>query len=211
MKYIPTLLIVALVVGGFAYYTLFAGPNRALLEQVSQPDEVTVSKEDEVKTIEWEPRSGTASLKELQSWGDNIECTISFETDDFVYSDGRMQSIEGTYFVGGGKIRGDFLTQAPDLSGQILTSMIIDGSQMYLWSEIEGGQYGMKMDLSDADQTPVDTNEPISLDEAVTYNCKQWKEVDNTIFLPPSNILFNDMNELLQTGMEYGTIYEEAE
>jgi hypothetical protein len=108
-------------------------------------------------------------------------------------------------------MRGDFLTPTPDLSGQVLSSMIINDSYFYVWTEIEGQSYGIKTDLSLPSDATLDAREPVPLDDIVMYNCKPWKNVDRTVFVPPSTVLFQDSNELMQGGMEYGTIYEELE
>jgi hypothetical protein len=124
-------------------------------------------------------------------------------------SDGQRST--GTYFVSDGSMRGDFLTAAPDMSGEILSSMIIDAGMMYVWSEIEGGMYGVKMDLSKVADTEVESREPVSMDATVDYDCKPWLIVDRTVFVPPATVLFQDMSQLMQGGMEYGTIYEGGE
>lgn len=203
MKYISILGILAILVAVFAYYTLFSGPNRSMPQQADQSEIVI---EQEQTTNKWEPRSGVASLKELMNLGNNIECSISQKADG---TEGENESFEGTYFVSNSSIRGDFLTQSPDLNGQILSSMIIDGSHMYMWSNIDGQSYGMKMSLSELNQHEEDDNNSISLSDEVEYNCKQWENVDNTIFLPPADVLFSDFGEHMKTGMEYGTIYAE--
>ena len=150
-----------------------------------------------------EPRRGTGSLDSLRLLGEDLECTISYDDP------AQQATVEGTYFVSNGDLRGDFLTASPDLSGQILSSMILVNETMYVWSEIEGALYGVQFDLALLTDTTVETSEPIELDAEVTYDCQPWPNVDRTIFDPPSTVLFQDMNELMQAGMEYGTLYEE--
>ena len=90
--------------------------------------------------------------------------------------------------------------------------MIMVDDVMYTWSEIDGQQYGVKMDVSKAtDTSEVYDQGPIKAGEPVNYTCKLWQSVDASVFVPPSTVLFQDMNTLMQTGMEYGTVYNKGE
>jgi len=202
MKYVGILAATALVIVGFIYYMLFAAPAYEMTDRAAESTaqyEVSETK-DNARNIE--PRQGFGTLTELRLLGDNLECTVSFTDEE------NNTVVEGTYFVSENNMRGDFLTDAPDLSGQVLTSMIIKDNISYVWSEIEGQTYGMKVDLSLAESAAVDTNEPIDPDAVVKYDCKPWPNVDGTVFEPPRGVLFQDMSALLRSGMEYGTIYE---
>ncbi len=188
----------------FGYFALFATPAQKMVNEAEDVlAELSVEADD--KAAAPVARQGTGSLEMLRLLGEDLECTIA-------YTDAEQGSaVEGTYFVSGGSMRGDFLTESPDLSGQILSSIVIDDKNMYVWSEIEGQTYGMKMDLSLVDDPTYDAREPVALDAAVTYDCKPWRNVDRTVFVPPSTVLFQDMSEMMQAGMEYGTVYEDAE
>lgn len=183
---------------------LFAAPAYELTDKAAESAAQYEVSDTTTVTGEVEPKQGFGTLAELRLLGENLECTVSFTDEE------NNTSVEGTYFVSGNNMRGDFLTDAPDLSGQILTSMIIKDNISYVWSEIEGEMYGMKMDLSLAESTSADTNEPIDMDATVSYDCKPWPLVDGTVFEPPQTVLFQDMNALLRSGMEYGTIYNEG-
>lgn len=80
---------------------------------------------------------------------------------------------------------------------------------MYLWSEIDGVAYGIKADLSKNSDGVLDDKKPIPFDADVRYDCKPWANVDNTVFVPQGDVLFQDIDEMMQSGMEYGTVYEE--
>src|SRR5690606_19389757 len=113
--------------------------------------------------------------------------------------------IMGSYFVANGNVRGDFVLQSADL-GEVVTSYINDGTSIYLWSDINGESYGVVTSLDQ--QQLIATQEPIPADARVRYQCQPWQVVDNSIFEPPSGILFK---EAVQADMEYGTVYEEGE
>ena len=201
-----TLAALAIAVGGFAYYTLFWDRTPDLAPGATGDDTTeasdTATSDD---TTDREPFSGVGTLLELQDEGEALECSITYTDAD---TDTR---VTGTYFVAGEQLRGDFLTDSPDLSGQILTSMTIDATTMYTWTETDGEQFGMRVDLppDSEDFGEIDANEPVPLDQQVQYTCTPWANVDNTIFQPPSDVLFQDMSELMQSGMEYGTLYDE--
>lgn len=198
-----TLGVLAAVVAGFAYYTLF-WDQTSLPAPATEEVAVPAAADEAATTTEQEPIAGTGSLADLQARGEALECTITYTDPD------AETAVEGTYFVVNEKQRGDFLTESPDLSGEILTSMIIADETMYTWTEIEGEQYGMQVDLTSMAESEVDANEPVPMDAAVEYTCTPWVNVDNTIFLPPSDVIFRDLSELMQGGMEYGTLYEEG-
>lgn len=152
------------------------------------------------------PTIGEASLKDLLSKGVNMECGIKYKVD------GSTEDVQGTYFTGYGKMRGDFII---DISGkESVSSMILDGDVLYSWSEIDGEKYGVKIDTKvvaeqqSQGQAP-ETNEPVPLEDVVNYDCKPWAKVDESIFEPPSDIIFKDFNSIINAGMEFGTIYEE--
>ena len=203
MKYAYILGVLAVIVG-FAYWSLLSvsSEDKQMTDAATQSEALS---QNGIAANEPSEFSGTGTLETLRLRGENVECAISFTPD------GGAEPIEGTFFTSDGKIRGDFLVPSPDLTGQVLSSMILDGSMMYAWTEIEGEAYGMKVDVSQFSQDGVETNEPVSMDKEVRYECKPWLSVDNSVFIPPTDVLFQDMSQLLQSGMEYGTVYEEGE
>ncbi|MEN9922440.1 MAG: hypothetical protein RL097_717 [Candidatus Parcubacteria bacterium] len=204
MKNIAILAVVAIALLTFGYITLFSTPAQKMADEAVEVA-AELSLESASTTVVSAVRQGSGSLEMLRLLGEDLECTV-------VYIDSNEETtVEGTYFVSAGNMRGDFLTPTPDLSGQVLSSMIINDSYFYVWTEIEGQSYGIKTDLSLPSDATLDAREPVPLDDIVMYNCKPWKNVDRTVFVPPSTVLFQDSNELMQGGMEYGTIYEELE
>lgn len=200
MKYITILGLVLVSIIAFGYYTLFSSPaNETASEAEAIQDQLSEEKAEAI--VEFEPQQGAGSLRSLQLLGVDLECAIVHEDSE------QGTAVEGTYFVSDGDMRGDFLTESPDLSGQVLSSMIVTDSVMYIWSEIEGESYGMKVDLAAAEESSMHTQEAVPLDANVQYDCKPWKNVDRTVFEPPADVLFQDMNDLIPAGMEYGTIY----
>lgn len=92
-----------------------------------------------------------------------------------------------------------------------VSSIIVLENTMYVWTELSGESYGVKMPVTAAGADDVPTQEPVGLDERVQYSCQEWSQVDQSVFIPPTDVLFQDLSEVLQSGMEYGTVYEEGE
>lgn len=194
---------VAVVVGGVAIYMLFGNTskNEAVVSNVeSMTEEVEVAAEPLL--------SGVGSMNSLLEMGANLECSVIFRDDQ---NTGIMT--EGTYFTSLGRMRGDFVVSTNE--GETVSSMILDGDEMYSWTEIEGEKYGMKISMTDlaaskeSDNMP-EAREAVSLDADVRYNCQPWDNVDSSIFVPPNDTIFKDYKDLMNVGMEYGTSYEGA-
>tara|TARA_B100000508_G_scaffold59047_1_gene45829 strand:+ start:6472 stop:7110 length:639 start_codon:yes stop_codon:yes gene_type:complete len=205
MKYVIALGFVAVIVSVFAYTTLFDTQSTDL--STGQKVSETISSEDQAKSeaSESEKQVGRATLENLRLFGQDLECSIRYrgETD--------TEAVDGTFFIADGRTRGDFLTESPDLDGQILSSIILDNDMLYTWSEIDGEKYGMKMDMSVVESIGGEDQvkqQAVPMDQDVQYECVPWRNVDNTVFEPPTEVLFQDFSELLNSGMEYGTIYE---
>lgn len=201
MRNVLILGLVAVGIAGFGYFALFSTPAQHMAEEAKESADELSAESTKTPAVA-EPREGTGTLEYLRLLGEDLECVILYEDTE------RQHTVEGTYFVSAGSMRGDFLTESPDLTGKVLSSMIIDGQDMYVWSDIEGQLYGMKVDLSLTANGVVDTHEPVALDKAVRYDCKPWPNVDRTVFTPPATVMFQDMSTLMQSGMEYGTVYD---
>jgi hypothetical protein len=204
MKNVAILALAAVAIIGFAYFAIFSTPANELASEAESTINELSSESASVPAVP-ESRKGNGTLESLRLLNEDLECEITYTNDE------QRSKVAGTYFVSEGSMRGDFLTESPDLSGQILSSMIIDNGLMYIWSEIEGEQYGIKVELSATGQPDVQSREPVSMNDEVEYNCKSWKNVDRTVFIPPATVLFQDMNQLIKNGMEYGNIFEEGD
>ncbi|MBP9842752.1 MAG: hypothetical protein KBC62_01985 [Candidatus Pacebacteria bacterium] len=190
--------VIALLVAGYAFLVLFgtekANPTTEQVEQVSVDG---VGTPTDKKLF-----SGIGSLKKLQAEQKDLECQVVFEQGD-------KGNIEGTYFTSKGNVRGDFVVPAPEFGGTILSSMIVGGNAMYVWSKIGGDTFGFKSDVTKERDEAVDTNEPVPLDAEVKYTCTEWTEVDGSVFVPPVDVQFQDIDAVIDAGMEYGTIEPE--
>jgi predicted RNA-binding protein len=202
MKYLIGLGVATLLIVAFAYFWLFSGnelqtAQQEMGEAVVQLETQSGSKDPKAEL------NGFGSMNDLLGREKNLECQIT-TIDNTVAN-------EGTFFVADHKIRGDFITQSPEQEEAAVSSIIVMEDTMYVWTEIGGESYGVKSNLQAAKEADVQTQEPVSLDERVKYSCQSWEQVDQSIFIPPTDVLFQDMSAVLQGGMEYGTVYEEGE
>lgn len=186
--------IIGLLAALFAWVSIFG--NKKDAQTNTDVEQVSV---DGVGIAEGkQPFSGVDSLASLQAQGKNLECQVVYEQK------GVEGATEGTYFTSNGNLRGDFVVPAPEFGGTIVSSMIVGGSSMYVWSTIDGDTFGFKSDITN--DTKVDSNEPVPLDAQVKYTCTEWENVDGSVFVPPADVTFKDLGAAIDAGMEYGVM-----
>lgn len=200
MKNIIILGVVAAAFAGTAIYALLFHQPAKVNEEVQIPQSEEVEALPEVEKDE--SFSGAGPLGSLLNYGKNLECAITYIPNEY------EQTVSGTYFVSGVSVRGDFLINSPDLGGEVLSSIIINDGTFYSWSTINGASYGMKADIS-AMSNAEGIKQPVPQDAKVEYTCDTWNPVDGSVFVPPSTVRFQEYGSLLETGMEYSTIYNE--
>jgi|AntRauTorcE11897_2_1112592.scaffolds.fasta_scaffold00809_14 hypothetical protein len=202
MKYVGILGVGAVLVAGFAYYTLFAGPTAPEAPERSSADDVAAEAVPvDPLDQEREDFAGAGTLASLVARNESLECQVTYIPNPL------EDEITGSFFTANGNVRGDFLVSTPDLNGQMLSSVIFDGDTLYSWSEIDGELYGFKMATDTFISDEESDTAPIPDDTEVQYNCLTWPAVDYTIFEPPTSVLFTDMTDVSGV-METGILYE---
>jgi len=202
MKYLLGLAVTTLIVVILAYFWLFSG-NELQTAQEEMNEAVAQLETETGKNTPEAELNGFGTMNDLLGRETDLECQIT-TIDNSVAS-------EGTFFVADKQIRGDFITESPDLEGDAVSSIIITDGTMYVWTEIAGESFGVKSQLQATVEADIQTQEPVGLDERMKYSCQKWEQVDQSVFIPPTDVLFQDMSQVLQGGMEYGTVYEEVE
>jgi hypothetical protein len=194
-KFLIVSLIVLCIAAAAAYLAVYGRNQKQTITQ-----DVNLVSVDGVGTSEGKnPVSGVGTLKELQAKGKDFECQVVFEQT------GTTGNIEGTLFIAKGNLRGDFMVPAPEFGGKVLSSMIVGGTSMYVWTKIENDTFGFKSDLSNEKTKQINTKEPVPLEASVQYTCTDWTEVDGSVFVPPAGVQFKDLTAVIDAGMEYGT------
>lgn len=141
-------------------------------------------------------RVGQGSFASLLARGGRVRCTYTGTTEDgtnvgTMYTDGQRVRIESSH------------TSA---DGTLDTTMITDGSTTYTWGTTESGTMAIKMTNQDSTADAVASPESpgstgVDMDAAVSYDCAPWS-VDASLFVPPSDIEFTDMDAMLQGAFE---------
>jgi len=203
MKLLGVLSLGAFLVIAFGYVTIFGGPAGTEIVPATT-DRTPFEQNDSENEIDLETRdafSGAGSIRSLYQRGDSIECQITYIPNAV------EAEITGNIFTADGRVRGDFVVPSPDMNGQTVASLIFDTSTLYIWSDIDGETFGVKQPQTSFTGFG-DSAAAIDYDTEVQYNCLTWPMVDNTIFEPPTNVLFSDIQEI-NANMEFGTLFED--
>lgn len=192
--------VAAVIIAGGAW--LFLGKESAqapTLDESPEAQDATETTRDGVEETDT-ALSGRGSFLDLMGMGRSLMCDFSYESPD---TDG---VVAGTVKISGEDLRGDFeMMQA----GEVYEShMIQDDTHMYTWMTSAEGSFAMKMPLdaagADADVETSDAYEssrPIDMGNEVEYDCRPWS-VDRSVFVPPSNIEFQDMGAMMESMMQ---------
>lgn len=127
---------------------------------------------------------------------------MGIESLECVYTD--EEGRESTTYVKDGKIRSDYTGDQGEEG-----SMIVADGMMYTWTAGEG----MKMKLPDLSDVPEASGDsggstPATIADDVMKNIEEYKEycketsVDNSLFIPPSDVDFMDQSEMMKNMME---------
>jgi hypothetical protein len=202
MKTLGILAFGALLIVTFGYVTIFGGSSEPTVEPVAT-DTQPITKEviDNTEISKRDQFTGSGTIRSLYERGDSLECQITYIPNPL------EASITGNMFTADGRVRADFVVPAPDLNGQTVASIIYDQPTLYIWSEIDGETFGVKQTRENF-MGLGDTAAAIDYDTQVQYDCLTWPRVDQTIFEPPTKVLFSDVEEM-SASMEFGTLFED--
>lgn len=128
------------------------------------------------------------SLKSLIGVGKNQTC-------DITYTDGKGS---GKIYVNDKKFRGDFDTMVDGKA--YMSHMISDGTYAYTWTDDtkQGTKFSVEaMEKVSASPTSAQTQQGADLDANVDMKCSGWG-VDNSKFIPPSDVTFTDMSAIME-------------
>ena len=131
------------------------------------------------------------SIKSLLGANKNITCKINPSEND-----------EGTIYVTGSKMRGDFSTRVEGKG--MMSHMIQDGEYAYMWLDEDAKGTKMKLDFNQpVPSVPAGSSvrsQAENLDEEVDMNCSNWSP-DNSKFNVPGDVEFTDLSEMLKNSM----------
>lgn len=134
---------------------------------------------------EQKPASIQKSIKDLLTSGQAQKCT---------YKDKMAEvDVEGTVYVAGGKMRNDFTSKT---GGQTVTGhMVISDNKNYTWMDGQSMGYMMAFDPNKTPEAVPSGTQSVDVNKFIDYNCSGWTS-DNSVFTPPSNIRFQNLEEV---------------
>lgn len=129
--------------------------------------------------------STSGTLKDLFSGGKTVNCKFSYPDN----------SMSGNVFVSGGKVRNEFTTTKDGKTTD--GTVIYDGTYAYFWSSSSSQAIKYKMgSIEDMQKQAQGQAQTMDLSQKVNFDCSNWS-VDNSKFVPPSNIQFTDFTEMM--------------
>lgn len=180
-KSLPIVAVVIIVLlGAGAFFLLRKSPG------------VPGSKNGDSMMMEKNGKSFTGTLSDLLKSGQNYNCTYGY-TDE----NGNKMSGKAYVAAAGNKLNGEFeMTQG---NGTKMNGFVIsDGEYNYVWTSLESQGYRSKVEPGDdsifnSSESSVGLNDQNQLD----FNCSPWT-VDNSKFVPPSDIKFVDLSAAME-------------
>jgi len=202
---VNTIIIILLVSvvagGGYMIYTENASAPTGTPAQTDGPGERSDAAPTSTTEVsdDSEILAGTDSIASLLERGESLEC-------EFQYLPETGGAVAGTMYIDRGKMRGDFEMEQ---AGEVYSSHMIQTNEtMYTWTESPQGTFAMRFDVSEEDASadtpePTASRQPVSLEEEVNYECRPWR-VDPTFFVPPEDIDFQSMEEMMGEALQGG-------
>lgn len=191
-KTIAIILGVAVIGGGIWWATsesdqAITNQSDSSAQEQAESDNDTVS---DTQAVE-----GTASMRELIARGEALECSFAFAHEDGTTGEGTG------YFAGDERMRMD--TDINQNGEAYNASYIVRDDTMYMWGEMQQGDFGMQLSfehMEEGESTPNEEQMPVEMDEEVSFECGSWS-VDESVFSLPAGVEFMDMDAMMQ-GMQ---------
>ncbi len=128
------------------------------------------------------------AFSDFAKQGGSYKCTVTQYIDQ-----GMTQSTEGTVYLDGGKIRGEYSTKVQGMS--IDTSVIVRDGFAYTWTSMS--PTGYKIAVKDqAGDTNASANGSYSWNDKMIgdYNCESWS-ADQSKFAVPTSVTFQEIQQ----------------
>lgn len=189
---VPVLIVVLLIVGAVVFFS----KNKSKLEDGMEND--SSMEQDQKMNGSDETNTDTRKVSQkdfpaLIDAGGSFKCTFSY---DMKIAEPAKAS--GIYYFSNGKMRLESTMTPPNQT----SFMIMNGKDdyVYSWSDFQntGTKFKQDVDLSEAYKSTFykdiskDPNAPV-----YDFDCSKWN-VDSSLFVPPSNIQFQDMADLMK-------------
>ena len=200
LQKIVVLCAVVVVVGGGVWFV----SQKPATAPATSEEANSAPTADVVAESDFESITGLGSLATLMTLGQTFTC-------EYRFSDNEGNAGSGTGYFDGERLRVD--SSMTTDGERFNSSMINDGTFIYTWTTGGTEQFAMKMRVPEDTGEPMDYTGPeedsrshVDMDQEVEYDCDRWR-VDPSVFVPPTNVDFMDMeammNEMMQ-GMPEG-------
>jgi len=165
-----------------------AGISACKKEDKKQVD-TSVTQESESETYE-------GTIFDLIKKKKTMKCTFSYSEQG--------QQMSGVVYIDNEKSRSDFemiQTGQTKIDGHSIT----DGTWVYNWSSLT--KDGTKMKIEEVEPQSSQAQDGQKGDQSaapaqkIKYDCNKWK-ADESMFIPPSDIIFMDMSQIIENAME---------
>lgn len=189
--------VIVLLLGVSVFFTFSKLKNNGLLSKIGSTKNLVTTGKTIVDNVQNSDKSITDTIKgtfdQLITGGKSLRCTFSENTES--------TKNESVLFVSGKKVSLEGTT-VDEEKNEDKFYMISDGDWAYVW----GTQLntGIKMKYSDFNKDENGVSNGNSLGQNIfqslkgtNYNCKPWV-VDNSKFVPPSNIEFKDLSAMME-------------
>lgn len=135
-----------------------------------------------VQDAQQEQSQTKSSIQKLLAAGKNETCSVKYPAGE--------QTADGTIYVNGKNLRGDFTTTS---EGKTIDSHIIqDETYMYSWTSL--APQGTKMKIAELEKLQASpATESVDLNQEFDINCSSWS-VDIGKFTPPANVNFVEID-----------------
>jgi len=173
----------------------FAQNNLDTNEVTDATEQTTHTSTENLNTF-----SGEGSIAALFTHDAQIRCEYRSE-------DGDMVSEGAVYIDGENKQYRMTGTQQSGATTETF-GMIIDQGVMYSWGAGSEGASGIRMTLPEEGAAPTLPSEvsarshsSMMIEQGTQYDCEPW-QVDESVFMPPADVEFTDMDEMRERMME---------
>lgn len=181
------------VIGGGVWWATSESDQAITNQSDSSAQEQAESDNDTVSDTQ--AVEGAASMRELIARGEALECSFAFAHEDGTTGEGTG------YFAGDERMRMD---ADINQNGEAYNaSYIVRDDTMYMWGEMQQGDFGMQLSfehMEEGESTPNEEQMPVEMDEEVSFECGSWS-VDESVFSLPAGVEFMDMDAMMQ-GMQ---------
>ena len=132
----------------------------------------------------------SGSIADLINAGKSLQCSFSSSADGY--------SSDGTVFVSGSNVRGDFNSEQGGKETQ--SHMIQNGENIYTWTDEPKQGMVMKISKEDAQKYKDEAESSagsFNMDDSYEYSCMPWGS-DSSKFTPPSDVQFTDLSAQME-------------